>query len=84
MLAQTAHLDTHEEYTEELKEKIDSEQEYYNEIFSRSQQLDEDLVEFDNLQDEPTVYYSKLEEALQHKHHTLMTLVNRNQIQAST
>ena len=59
---------THEEYTEELKEKIDTEQEYYNEIFSRSQQLDEDLVEFDNLQDEPTVYYSKLEEALQHKH----------------
>ena len=65
---ETAHLDTHEEYTEELKEKIDTEQEYYNEIFSRSQQLDEDLVEFDNLQDEPTVYYSKLEEALQHKH----------------
>ena len=61
-------MDTHEEYTEELKEKIDTEQEYYNEIFSRSQQLDEDLVEFDNLQDEPTVYYSKLEEALQHKH----------------
>ena len=65
---ETAHLDTHEEYTEELKEKIDTEQEYYNEIFSRSQQLDEDLVEFDNLQDEPAVYYSKLEEALQHKH----------------
>ncbi len=65
---ETAHLDTHEEYTEELKEKIDTEQEYYNDIFSRSQQLDEDLVEFDNLQDEPTVYYSKLEEALQHKH----------------
>jgi len=65
---ETAHLDTHEEYTEELKEKIDTEQEYYNEIFSRSQQLDEDLVEFDNLQDDPTVYYSKLEEALQHKH----------------
>ena len=65
---ETAHLDTHEEYTEELKEKIDTEQEYYNEIFSRSQQLDEDLDEFDNLQDEPTVYYSKLEEALQHKH----------------
>ena len=54
--------------TEELKEKIDTEQDYYNEIFSRSQQLDEDLDEFDNLQDEPTVYYSKLEEALQHKH----------------
>tara|TARA_Y100000768_G_scaffold388886_1_gene388321 strand:- start:7513 stop:9279 length:1767 start_codon:yes stop_codon:yes gene_type:complete len=64
----TAHLETHEEYTEELKEKIDTEQDYYNEIFSRSQQLDEDLDEFDNLQDEPTVYYSKLEEALQHKH----------------
>lgn len=65
---ETAHLETHEEYTEELKEKIDTEQDYYNEIFSRSQQLDEDLDEFDNLQDEPTVYYSKLEEALQHKH----------------
>jgi len=65
---ETAHLDTHEEYTEELKEKIDTEEEYYNEIYSRSQQLDEDLVEYDNLQNEPTVYYSKLEEALQHKH----------------
>ena len=64
----TAHLDTHEEYTEELKEKINTEEEYYNEIFERSNKLDIDLSEYADLQQEPEVYYSKLEEALQHKH----------------
>ena len=65
---ETAHLDTHEEYTEELKEKINTEEEYYNEIFERSNKLDIDLSEYADLQQEPEVYYSKLEEALQHKH----------------
>tara|TARA_B100001057_G_scaffold497128_1_gene600449 strand:+ start:222 stop:1988 length:1767 start_codon:yes stop_codon:yes gene_type:complete len=64
----TAHLDTHEEYTEELKEKINTEEEYYNEIFERSNKLDTDLSEYADLQQEPEVYYTKLEEALQHKH----------------
>tara|TARA_B100000900_G_scaffold84762_1_gene68592 strand:- start:632 stop:2398 length:1767 start_codon:yes stop_codon:yes gene_type:complete len=65
---ETAHLDTHEEYTEELKEKIETEETYYNEIFERFGQLEKDLEEYADLEQEPEVYYSKLEEALQHKH----------------
>ena len=65
---ETAHLDTHEEYTEELKEKIDTEETYYNDIFERSKQLEKNLEDFADLDQEPDVYYSALEEALQHKH----------------
>ena len=63
----TAHLDTHEEYTEELKDKITAEQEYYDEIFAKVEDLQNRKQEFD-LPEKPQINYSSLEDALQHKH----------------
>ena len=63
----TAHLDTHEEYTEELKDKIAAEQEYYDEIFAKVEDLQNRKQEFD-LPEKPQINYSSLEDALQHKH----------------
>ena len=64
----TAHLDTHEQYTNELVEKIDKEKEYYKEIESISNETTEALKEFSDIPEDPEVYYNTLEEALEHKH----------------
>ena len=64
----TAHLDTHEEYTEELKDKIETEQTYYNELYERVQELEQNLTDYDDLPAEPNTSYSNIEDALQHKH----------------
>ena len=64
----TAHLETHEDYTEELKDKIDTEQTYYDELYTRVQELEGKLSEFGELPQEPDTAYSNLADALQHKH----------------
>jgi DNA repair exonuclease SbcCD ATPase subunit len=64
----TAHLDTHEEYTEELKDKIEAEQTYYNDLYERVQELEQNLTDYDDLPAEPNTSYSNIEDALQHKH----------------
>jgi len=64
----TAHLDTHEAYTQELVEKIDNEKEYYKEIESISNETTEALKEFSGIPEDPEVYYNTLEEVLEHKH----------------
>ena len=64
----TAHLDTHEQYTNELVEKIDKEKEYYKEIENISNETTEAIKEFSDIPEDPEVYYSTLEEALEHKH----------------
>src|SRR6056300_103446 len=63
----TAHLETHEEYTVELGDKILAEQEYYDELKTKVETLTEQKESFD-LPEEPKVHYSSLEDALQHKH----------------
>lgn len=64
----TAHLDTHEEYTKELEEKIVAEEGYNNELLERNNDLETALTEFDDLPDMPDTVYNTLEEALSHKH----------------
>jgi len=64
----TAHLDTHEEYTKELEEKIVAEEDYNNELIDRNTDLESALTEFNNLPDMPNTVYNTLEEALSHKH----------------
>ena len=64
----TAHLDTHESYTLELEDKIKAEQEYYNDMLATVTQIKQDLAKYDNLPANPTVAYSSMEDALQHKH----------------
>ena len=63
----TAHLETHEEYTVELGDKILAEQEYYDELKTKVETLTEQKESFD-LPKDPKVHYSSLEDALQHKH----------------
>tara|TARA_R110001592_G_scaffold6330_5_gene34136 strand:+ start:42536 stop:44302 length:1767 start_codon:yes stop_codon:yes gene_type:complete len=64
----TAHLDTHEAYTQELIEKIDKEKEYYKEIEGIMVETTDAIIEFSNIPADPEVYYSTLEESLEHKH----------------
>ena len=65
---ETAHLDTHEEYTEELKEKIESETEYYNDLELQLLKTCGAIDEVGEIPAMPDTEYSKLEDALQHKH----------------
>ena len=64
----TAHLDTHEAYTQELVEKIDKEKEYYKEIEGIMIETTEAIKQFSNIPADPEVYYNTLEEVLEHKH----------------
>tara|TARA_B100000927_G_scaffold148026_1_gene119425 strand:+ start:2067 stop:3830 length:1764 start_codon:yes stop_codon:yes gene_type:complete len=64
----TAHLDTHEAYTQEVKDKIIAEQEYNKELAQRHEEVSNALAEFGDIEQEPVTTYSTLEEALQHKH----------------
>ena len=45
----TAHLDTHEEYTKELKEDLSKEQTYLDEITFKIDDLEEQIEEFGEL-----------------------------------
>ena len=65
---ETAHLDTHEAYTQELYDKISEEEEYFTGLENRNKDIQTGLDEFSDMQEEPQVFYSTLEQALQHKH----------------
>ena len=63
----TAHLETHEEYTAELVEKIDEEKEYYDGLIIKKDELNDGIVTLGPLPDKPTTFYKTLEEALTHR-----------------
>ena len=63
----TAHLETHEEYTAELVEKIDEEKEYYDGLIIKKDDLNDGIVTLGPLPDKPTTFYKTLEEALTHR-----------------
>ena len=64
----TAHLETHEEYTVELQEKIIAEKEYYDDLELQLLKTCGAIDELGEIQETPNTQYSKLEDALQHKH----------------
>ena len=64
----TAHLDTHEAYTKDLEESIETEHQYFADLEQRHKELETALVEYADLPDMPRTVYTTLEEALQHKH----------------
>ena len=64
----TAHLDTHEEYTKDLKHKIEAEQEYYNDLQEQLLTTSGDIDKVGDIPDMPATEYTKIEDALQHKH----------------
>lgn len=64
----TAHLDTHEEYTRDLGDKIAEEQKYHDELDIQIKQLISALVEYADIAEESDTFYNDLESALEHKH----------------
>ena len=63
----TAHLETHEEYTAELVEKISEEKEYYDGLIIKKDDLNDGIVTLGPLPDKPVTFYKTLEEALTHR-----------------
>jgi DNA repair exonuclease SbcCD ATPase subunit len=64
----TAHLDTHEEYTNGLVKDIDEETVYNQELLTRQTEVGEAVSSVGELPDEADTFYNTLEDALSHKH----------------
>ena len=64
----TAHLETHEEYTQELREKEQKEIEYYDDLEGKIKNVESKLQEIGELPESPITFYSSMEDALQHRH----------------
>ena len=64
----TAHLDTHEAYTQELVEKIETEAEYLKDLDNQLLNTQTAITELGDIPNLPQTEYSKLADALQHKH----------------
>ncbi len=78
----TAHLDTHEEYTQELHDKISEEQEYFNNLTKKKEDLESGVVELGPLQDKPITFYKTLEEALTHRNNVdnlIQSITDKNE-----
>ena len=74
----TAHLDTHEAYTQELRDKITEEEEYYDELTATQSDIEDQISEIGEVGDSVETFYSKLEDALEHRHN-LETLKGQRQ-----
>jgi len=64
----TAHLDTHEAYTQELVEKIDTEAKYLKDLDDQLLSTQTAITELGDIPNLPDTEYSNLADALQHKH----------------
>ena len=64
----TSHLDTHEAYTQELRDKIAEEETYLADLQDKDTELAEALDSFGDIGTEQETFYSNLEDALEHRH----------------
>jgi len=64
----TAHLDTHEKYTKELEEKIESETTHWDDLSAKIETTDKKIIEVGEIPSKPTLFYASKDDALQHKH----------------
>jgi len=64
----TAHLDTHEAYTQDLQDKLKVEEEYNSELNSKVKTIQSKIDDFGELPETPITFYNNLEDALQHRH----------------
>ena len=64
----TAHLDTHESYTQELRDKITEEEDYYSELTITQSDIESRLSEIGEVGESVDTFYTKLEDALDHRH----------------
>lgn len=71
----TAHLTTHEKYTNELISDISEEEVYNKELTDRQNEVEQAVAGVGVLPDEEDTFYNTLEDALSHKHNldTLIT-----------
>jgi len=74
----TAHLDTHEAYTQELRDKITEEEEYYDELTATQSDIEDQISEIGEVGNSVETFYSELEDALEHRHN-LETLKGQRQ-----
>ena len=65
---ETAHLETHEEYTTELKEKEQKEIDYFADLEIKITDVEGKLQDIGELPESPITFYSSMEDALQHRH----------------
>ena len=64
----TAHLSTHEKYTDDLSEEIKEEQRYNVELVDKIREITSTIKALGNIPETPITFYNKMEDALQHKH----------------
>ena len=64
----TAHLSTHEKYTDDLSEEIKEEQRYNVELVDKIREITSTIKTLGNIPETPITFYNKMEDALQHKH----------------
>ena len=64
----TAHLDTHEKYTADLEDDIVTEKEYYDDLELQLLKTCGAIDELGEIPETPHTEYSRMEDALQHKH----------------
>jgi DNA repair exonuclease SbcCD ATPase subunit len=72
----TAHLDTHEEYTRGLRDKLKEETKYNKEVSDRLKEINDAITAFGLIPEDATTFYDSLEGALEHKHN-LETLTSQ-------
>jgi len=63
----TAHLDTHEEYTKDLQNKLAKEEEHFKELDEGITKLTQQIDEVGDIAEKPEVFYSTKEEAIAHQ-----------------
>lgn len=63
----TAHLDTHEEYTRDLENKLATEQEHFKELDKNIVNITKDIDDVGDIAEKPEVFYSTKEEAIAHQ-----------------
>ena len=64
----TAHLDTHEAYTQELREKITEEEEYFAGLKKRDKEIQDKQDALGVIGETVETFYPKVEDALEHRH----------------
>ncbi len=64
----TAHLDTHEEYTKSLQDKLREETKYNSEVSTRLKEVNEAIALLGVVAEDADTFYDSLEGALEHKH----------------
>ena len=63
----TAHLDTHEEYTQDLENKLATEQEHFKELDKNIVNIKKDIDDVGDIPESPEVFYHTKEEAIAHQ-----------------